>query len=253
VSDDLVAALERQAAAWSARPLVRRLYREWHEMIRDHLADVPGPTVELGSGFGALRETIPAVVLTDVEQTPWSDAVVDAEHLPYVDGAVANLVLVDVFHHLARPSRFLDEARRVLAPGGRVLILDPYCSPVSTAAYKLFHRERTDLRGPAFDDDPRVAGSPLESNQARSTLIFFRQLDRFQRGWPELAIVERQRLSLLLYPLSGGFAGRPLVPYAACAPLAAVERSLRPTAALLAFRCLVVLERAARSPGRTGA
>ena len=252
MTDDLIAALERNAAAWSARPLVRRVYREWHETIRDRLAHVAGPTIELGSGFGALKETLPTVVLTDVEETPWCDAVVDAEHLPYADGSVANLVLVDVFHHLARPSRFLGEARRVLAAGGRVLILDPYCSPVSTIAYKLFHRERTDLHGAAFDDDPRIAGSPLDSNQARATLIFFRQLDHFRRDWPELAVVERQRLALLLYPLSGGFTGRRFVPDAAHAPFAAVERSLSPLAVLLAFRCLIVLERVARSQAPSG-
>jgi SAM-dependent methyltransferase len=250
VTDELVNELRRQENAWRTRPLVRRLYREWHESIRDRLARVPGSTVELGSGFGALKETIPDVVLTDVERTPWTDVIVDGEELPYADGSVANLVLVDVFHHLARPSAFLDEARRVLAPGGRVLLLDPYCSPVSTIAYKLFHRERTDLAGEAFGEDSGVAAGPLDSNQARATLIFFRQLDRFRRGWPELALVERHRLALVVYPLSGGFAGTPLVPDALRAPLTVVERALQPLAPLLAFRCLVVLERVT-SPGRT--
>jgi SAM-dependent methyltransferase len=243
VSDDLVDELERQMRAWRARPLVRRLYREWHELIRDRLARVPGSTIELGSGFGALKETIPGAVLTDVERTRWTDVVVDAEDLPYEDGSVANLVLVDVFHHLARPSRFLDEAHRVLAPGGRILILDPYCSPVSTLAYRFFHRERTDLHGEAFGEDVDVAGGPLHSNQARATLIFFRQLDRFRRTWPQLNVVERRRLALLRYPLSGGFAGTPLAPEAMHAPLALVERLLQPLARLLAFRCFVVLER----------
>lgn len=250
MSDELVNELERQENAWRTRPLVRRLYGEWHASIRDRLARVPGPTVELGSGFGALRETIPHAVLTDVEKTRWIDVVADGEDLPYADGSVANLVLVDVFHHLASPSAFLDEARRVLAPGGRVLLLDPYCSPVSTVAYKLFHRERTDLAGEAFGEDPGVAAGPLDSNQARATIIFFRQLDRFRRGWPELAVVERHRLALVLYPLSGGFAGTPLVPDGMRAPLAVVEWALRPLAPLLAFRCLVVLERVT-SPGRT--
>ena len=252
MSDNLIAALERQAAAWRERPLVRRLYREWHAAIRDRLAAVEGPTVELGSGFGSLRESIPAVVLTDVEATPWAHAVVDAEHLPYEDGTVANLVLVDVFHHLARPRAFLDEAQRVLAPGGRLLVLDPYCSPVSTFAYTHFHRERTDLRGPVLDDDAQVAGSPLESNQARATLVFFRHLELFRSTWPGLRVVERQRLACIAYPLSGGFEGRAFVPDASQALLAVLDRLVRPLAPLLAFRCLVVVERST-SPGPTRA
>ncbi len=127
---------------------MRRQYGEWYAAIVKSLADVPGPTVELGSGIGKLKDFKSDAVTTDVEPTPWADAVVDAEALPYADGAVANLVLLDVFHHLADPARFLDEARRVLAPGGRVVIVDPYCSTVSTPIYKRFHHERTDLSAP---------------------------------------------------------------------------------------------------------
>lgn len=239
----LVDALRAQEAAWAERPLVRRMYREWHQMIRQRLSAVSGLTVELGSGFGSLRETIPGVVLTDVESTPWSDEAVDAENMPYGDGSVANLVLVDVFHHLARPRRFFDEAARVLAPGGRIVILDPYCSPVSTVAYRLFHRERTDLNAPALEDDLSVGASPLDSNQARATLVFFRYLDQFERSWPQLAVLERKRLALLAYPLSGGFGGRRLAPGFTHRPLAAAERLLQPLAQLLAFRCLILLER----------
>jgi SAM-dependent methyltransferase len=240
---DLADLLREQESAWAKRPLVRALYREWHRLIRERLAHVPGPTVELGAGFGAFKESVPDVVLTDVEPTPWADEVVDAERLPYPDACIANLVLIDVFHHLARPRRFFDEAERVLAHGGRVLILDPYCSPVSTRAYKLFHRERTDLTGPVLEDDLDVGGSALDSNQARATLVFFRHLDRFLQQWPKLAVRERSRFALLLYPLSGGFGGHQLVPNVARPPLAALERLLRPLAPLLAFRCLIVLER----------
>ena len=180
---------------------------------------------------------------TDVEPTPWAERVVDAERLPFDDGSLANLVLVDVFHHLAHPAGFLDEARRTLAPGGRVVVLDPYCSPVSTVAYRAFHRERTDLSAPAFEAEAEIAADPLASNQARATLVFFRRVDEFRRGWPDLRLVERKRLAMVAYPLSGGFSGPRLAPDAAYRPLAALERALAPLAPLLAFRCLVVLER----------
>jgi SAM-dependent methyltransferase len=233
-----------QDEAWSRRALLRRLYGEWFEEIERRLSAVPGDSVELGSGTGRLREHLPLVVTTDVEPTPWADHVADAERLPFADGSLANLVLVDVFHHLADPARFLDEARRTLAPGGRVLVLDPYCSPVSTLAYRAFHPERTDLSAPAFAVDERRAGDPLASNQARATLVFFRHAEELRRGWPELLLLERRRLALFAYPLSGGFFGRRLAPGAAYRPLMAAERMLAPLAPLLAFRCLVVLERA---------
>lgn len=235
--------LNEQLQAWEAKPLVRQLYREWFALLGDRLSSVPGSSIELGSGIGRFHHQFPSVLATDVEPTPWANDVVDAEALPYEDGTVSNLILIDVFHHLGRPRRFLDEARRVLVEGGRVLILDPYCSPLSTWAYRRFHHERTDLGGPALGDDERVAAAPLESNQARATLVFFRERGAFEARWPELELVESRRFALLLYPLSGGFSKRQVVPSVLEGPLAGLERLLAPLAPLGAFRCLVVLQR----------
>jgi SAM-dependent methyltransferase len=182
-------------------------------------------------------------MLTDIGETRWSDAVVDAESMPFDDQTVANLVLIDVLHHLGRPAAFFDEACRVLAPGGRVVILDPYCSPVSTLAYRWLHDEPADLSAPAFADDPAVGASVGAANQARATLVFFRRVREFAAKWPTLEVIERMRLAALLYPLSGGFSRPQLVPLRLYGPLRTVERLLAPAMPLLAFRCAVILER----------
>jgi glycosyltransferase involved in cell wall biosynthesis len=239
----LQAVLDEHEHAWTERPLLRELYLAWFRDVRARMAPVPGPSIELGSGIGRFREVWPEIVLTDVEPTRWADAVVRAEELPYGDGEVANLVLIDVFHHVASPARFFDEAVRVLRPGGRVVILDPYCSPVSTPLYRAFHPELTDLDASPFEDDPRVDEAPFDSNQARATLVFFRAADELGARWPELRLVERRRLAFLAYPLSGGFTRRPLVPDRLGRALGSLERGLSWAAPALAFRCLVVLER----------
>src|SRR5205814_2706955 len=115
------------------------------------------------------------------EPTPWSVHVADAEAMPFADGRVANLILVDVYHHLVSPARFLDEAVRVLATGGRLLLLDPYCSPVSGFAYRHFHHERTDLAAAPFEPDTRLEGAAMEGNQARATLSFFKSREELRR------------------------------------------------------------------------
>jgi SAM-dependent methyltransferase len=232
-----------QDEAWRSRPLVRRLYGDWYRSIVARLSPVDGPTVELGSGISRFKEHHPATVATDIQRTPWVDEIVDAERLPYENGSIANLVLVDVFHHLPSPASFFDSASRVLAPGGRAVLLEPYCSPISYFAYRRFHHERTDLDTPPFDDDPQAATSPMAANQARATLVFFRNPDEYARRWPSLRIVERRLLSLVVYPVSGGFTRPELVPNAAYRPLMIVERLLSPLAPLMAFRCLVVLEK----------
>ena len=240
----LVDELRAQEEAWQRRPLVRRLYHSWYDLVAARLSSAPGPTVELGSGISRFKEHYPEVVTSDVQPTPWAERVVDAEDLPFDEASVVNLVLIDVFHHLASPSRFLDAAARVLAPGGRLIVLDPYCSPLSYCAYRSFHHERTDLDADAFADDQHAAEDPMNSNQARATLVFFRHLAEFERRWPGFAVAERRLLALLVYPLSGGFTKPPLLPAALYRPLFALERALLPVLGrLAAFRCLVVLER----------
>jgi SAM-dependent methyltransferase len=241
--ETLADALAAQEAAWNGRPLVRHLYAGWYREVVRSLSPAPGPTIELGSGIGRFREFLPDVVLTDIEPTSWTDTVVDAVALPFEDRSVANLVLFDVFHHLADPARFFDEAWRTLVGGGRVVIVDPYCSPVSYRAYRWLHDERTDLAAPGLMRDEQIASNPRESNQARATLVFFRKGTEYGARWPDLPIIERRRFSFAAYPLSGGFTGRKLVPDFLSRPLDVLELALTPLAPLLAFRCLVVLER----------
>jgi SAM-dependent methyltransferase len=245
-ADELERALEEQERAWLMRPFLRRVYGEWYRALVERMSPVPGRSIELGSGIGRLSDYAgERVVLTDVEPTRWVEERVDALHLPDGDGTLANILMLDVFHHLADPARFLDEATRALRPGGRVLMVEPYCSLVSTFFYRRYHHERTDLGADPFAPDAITATRPLESNQARATLVFYRHRAELGRRWPQLALVEERRLAFVAYPLTGGFSRRPLVPAAAYRPLQLLERGLRPLAPLLAFRCLVVLERRA--------
>jgi len=240
----LVETLSQLQEAWQSRPLLRRLYNDWFDQIASRLSPVEGPTIELGSGFGPLRQRIPDLVTTDVEPTPWADVVVDAQSIPYPDASLANIVAVDVLHHLADPTRFLDEARRTLRPSGRVVAIEPYTSALWTIVYRSFHHELTQPEVDPFKLDPRLSARAMEGNQALPTALFFRHADEFRERWPELRIVERRRFAFLLYPLSGGFTRRQILPNALYRPLRALEAVLAPAAPLIASRCLIVLERA---------
>lgn len=55
---------------------------------------------------------------------------------PRSSGSFANIVLFDTPHHLENARYFFDEALRVLQPGGRVIIMDPY-SPSGLAVLHL--------------------------------------------------------------------------------------------------------------------
>jgi SAM-dependent methyltransferase len=239
----LVSTLQQHRRAWEQRPLLRAVYREWFGRIVQQLSDKPGLSVELGAGIGAFKEYWPEIVTTDIAATPWVSQVVDAQALPYPDESLVNLVLIDVLHHLPYPMKFLSEANRVLRCGGRVVILEPYCSPVSTIANKLFHEERTDLSIDPFGEPPLSSPAPYDANQAVATLLFWRRLDQFRKLYPDLLVRHRSRFSLVLYPLSGGFTKRSLLPGSLVGMAERLERMIAVGAPLCAFRCLVTLER----------
>jgi len=72
-------------------------------------------------------------------------AEVSAEAMPYADASLGALVLFDVLHHVPAPRRFFAEATRVLRPGGRVVLCEPYIGPLSYPVYKLAHEEPVDM------------------------------------------------------------------------------------------------------------
>ena len=83
--------------AWRRCPLLRVVYGHFYELIRENLAPVSGPIVELGSGIGAVKEFIPECVTSDIFPNPWLDRRENAYALNFPDESVSSLILLDVF------------------------------------------------------------------------------------------------------------------------------------------------------------
>ena len=235
--------LQRYRDAWSARPTLRAVYGDYHRRLLG--ACVPGRTLEIGGGGGGLKEAAPAVVATDILPAPWLDLVADAHALPFAAASFANIVMIDVLHHLARPRRFLAEVERVLSPGGRLILLEPAATPVSRLVYALAHDEPIDLAAdPLALTDPPPPRDPYVGNQAIATLLFVRQRARLEALFPALELRELAYTSLFAYPLSGGYRSPCLLPAGWVAPLLRLEDRLAPSLGwLLAFRLFVVVAR----------
>lgn len=222
-------------------------YRDWYQRLDRHRPPRSlGPTIELGSGPGLAERFLEDVVLTDVVRAPWHQLAAAAEALPFATGALGALLLFDVLHHLPSPARFFQEALRVLAPGGRVLICDPYVSPMSYPVYAWLHEEGLSFSADPFDAPALPGRDPFAGNQAVATQLFFRRLTDFQDKFPGLRVVVRERLAGPSYPATGGFGRSPLL------PRYLLQRLMRwegrwPAAAYrwVGFRTLVVLEKQA--------
>jgi SAM-dependent methyltransferase len=241
-------ALPEYLSVWDHKPVIRAVYGDFYDRIAAQC--VPGLTVELGGGIGNLKQRLGHVVTTDIQLATWLDCVADAQQLPFATGAVANIVMVDVLHHIEFPVRFFREADRVLHTGGRIVMVEPAITWGSTLFYRLLHHEPVVTSAdPLVDGTPDPDRDPYDSNQAIPTLIATRHRARFHALFPSLRIRRLDWISLAVYPLSGGFKSWSLVPAALAGPVLAFERALEPLVGrIAAFRLLMVIEKTTVSP-----
>ena len=231
---------------WRRKPVLRALYGDYYRRMLNALPP-EGPYLEIGAGSGNMRESVGNLVSLDILPSPWIDVVGDAQTLPFAGDRFAGILMLDVLHHLARPLDFFSEARRVLRPGGRIVMIEPGITPLSWLFYRFLHQEPVDLSvDPMQPLPPEIEHDPFAANQAIPTLLFARAGNRqsFARHFPDLSLRRREWLSLLAYPLSGGFKSWSLIPTCAARPLLAFEAAAMPLLGpLMAFRLAIVLER----------
>jgi SAM-dependent methyltransferase len=236
--------LQKHREVWKKKKILRDIYEEWYRKIISDMSKIEGPAIELGAGSGNFKEFYPSAISADIEKRDWLDMSFDAHEMPFENESVANIVMIDVLHHLADPVRFLHEASRVLKSGGRLIMLEPYPSPFSLMIYRRFHPEPFIFDIDYYSKVDIQDKDPWDSNQAIPFLLFYKHKDQFkQKFGDQFVIAKDEKLSCILYPASGGFENEALIPDSLITIFNSIEILLRPLRPLMAFRCYVVLER----------
>ena len=237
--------IERNQLLWQRKPVLRQIYRGFHELIARHLSrEAGGHTVELGSGIGNIREVIPDCLRTDLFPNPWIDRVENAYALSFPDHHLGNLILFDVFHHLRYPGTALAELRRVLRPQGRVILFEPCVSLLGRLVYGPVHPEPLGL-GRAIEWLAPEGWAPKDVDyyaaQGNASRIFVHgELSEYLFDWRLMTV---ERFAAISYVATGGYSKPQLYPTGALPLMRWVDRVGDLLPALFATRLLVVLEK----------
>jgi len=240
------ARLQAHAAVLARKRMISDVFKEMNQtflFLEACYLKGTGLRVELGAGVFPLCLTDPDVKSSDLVPSTQFDLVVDAQHMQFNDGEVKTLFGQNCFHHFPEPRKFFKEARRVLAPGGGILLIEPYYGPFASLLYKrLFASEGFDKQAAAWEVP--MQGPMSGANQALSYLVFVRDRTAFEKEFPEFELVMMKPLrSYARYLLSGGLNFRQLVPDLMVPLLRWCELLLAPFETLLALHHIIVLRR----------
>lgn len=236
--------IDKNQRLWHRKPLLKTVYSDLYRNMQAYLSMAAGKKVELGSGMGTIHEVMPDFLRTDLFPYPWLDQVENAYHLTFDDSSISNLLMVDVFHHLRYPGNALREFYRVLAPKGRVILMEPGLGLLGRVIYEWMHIENVGSPKDISWEAP-ANWSPDDMDyyaaQGNATWIFERGLFKDKLG--QWNVIEVKQITALAYAASGGYSGPQLYPTSAYPLLKSMESFLQRFPKLFTTRLLVVLEK----------
>jgi SAM-dependent methyltransferase len=136
------------------RELCERAFLPLGERVLDLGCGEGATLYQLGGPAGAVGvDLFPKKIAFAKQRLPGCRFVAASVYqLPFARGEFDHLLVRDLIHHLQEPERFIDECARVLAPGGRIDVLEP-CryNPLIALHAVLNPAERGELRStPGF-------------------------------------------------------------------------------------------------------
>ena len=239
--------LETSERKWRQSSGLRLVYGDIYGAIAEAMQ--PGAGLELGSGIGRSKDFIPSIVTSDIVKTRYVDMACSAYAIPASSetGRWANIVAVDVLHHLCRPIEFLESAAKGLQDNGRIILVEPAATAFGKAFYTLFHEEpiRPGAIQSPYGMEPDDEQGEF-ANMGMGVALFVRDKNALNERLSSLGLqIETVRFrDLIAYPSTGGYSGRQLLPTGLIRVLLSLEKRL-PQAVLrfLGLRMLIVIRK----------
>ena len=99
-------AMQNHAQMIQSKYILNKIYQAHYQFFKDNLSSSNGDILELGSGGGFIKDFIPQATTSDMVKIQGIDAVVDATSLPYQEGSLSNILMINAvsYTHLTLPT-----------------------------------------------------------------------------------------------------------------------------------------------------
>jgi len=240
---DAPEASEEHARLIREKPLLKKIYRDHYKFFARELRGTPaGAKVELGSGGGFVRDLIPNMICSDVVRLSSTQMTFSALELPFCGDSLGALCMINVLHHLPRVRNFFSESVRCLAPGGKLIMIEPANTLLSRFIFSNFHHEPFDPEQAEWEFPS--TGRMSSANDALPWIIFSRDRLKFEREFPRLHIARAEPIHPFRYLISGGLTLPSLLPAALYPMITGAEWLASPLHAWLGmFMRIVVVKK----------
>lgn len=216
--------------------LLRRIYLEWYSLLLNTVPEGTGDVLEIGSGGGFMRESIPELITSDVFSCSGVDLVFDAcKPWPFDKNQLKAVLMVDVLHHLPRVHDFFSEAEAAIQSNGVIAMIEPWVTPWSRLVYTHLHHEPF---APLTEKWSFPSDGPLSgANSALPWILFCRDKKAFENEFKNWSIEVIRPIMPISYLLSGGVSLRSFVPGRLYSLVRCLEKwvVLEQSAAMFAF------------------
>lgn len=218
--------------------LLNSVYKDFYTRIKKEL-DLK-PIVEIGSGAGFIKRIIPQTITTDLIKAEEIDLVTSAYKLPFKNESIGSIVMLNVFHHIKRPTLALKEFTRCLKRTGKIVMIEPCASPWAKFIYRFFHHERFDTSsGWVIKGRGRLS----DANGAIPWIIFIRDRNRLHKQFPNLKIQKIEYHTPIAYLLSGGLSRFQIFKKVKYKRIKQIEKRLEKFAHLFSLFMTIVIEK----------
>ena len=149
--------------------------------------------------IGGAGNRVPGYVNLDLFAVPGVDVAADAHRLPFADGLFQRVECDAVLEHVKWPEQVVAEITRVLAPGGYLHLVTPFCHP--------FHEYPRDFRRFTLDGlklmkgDLAVVSEGWRTGPAATLLVMTLEFVKLLLPWRWWRVLAGGVLGWVLFPL----------------------------------------------------